>query len=90
MTKNRSVTWTYVKSKNVLSNYGVKNLFTIKDAFVKIIQFNNVTSYSQRLDILIRRLDGTTEYIKRRILSDIDEIEIKNNFPDIKTAMKFN
>lgn len=90
MERVRKVTWTYVKGKGILEKYGVQDVLSIKDAFVKIVQFNDVASFRQRLDILVRRNDGSTDYYKKRILSDLDENKIKLDFPDIKTVMKFD
>ena len=88
MLNNRDSAWTFVTNIKNLSKYGVKNISTISKAYVKIMEFNNVTSFNQRLDILVRRLDGETEYVKRKIISDFDEWEIKEDFPKIKTIKK--
>lgn len=88
--KSREISWTYVPNKGLLTKYGVKDILTIKDAFVKIMQFNDATSFNQRLDILVRREDGSSDYIKRRILSDYDEQEILEDFPGIKTSHKYS
>ena len=84
----RDSAWTYVTNLSILSKYGIKRLDTVAKAYVKIMEFNNVTSFNQRLDILVIRIDGDTEYVKRKIISDFDEWEIKEDFHNIKTIKK--
>lgn len=61
----------------------------IKSAKARIVQFNNKDgTYSQRLDVLCTKIDGTQVYLKHRIETFDEELEIKTDFRFIPTIYR--
>lgn len=61
----------------------------IKSAMARIIQFDNEDgTYSQRLDVLCTKEDGTQVYLKHRIETFAEEFEIRTDFRFIPTIYR--